>query len=344
MRPLRVRVSPLELSLASRIEDNISAFLRGAAMARSIWKGAISFGLVYIPVQMYSASHSNSLDLDFLDKRDFSPVGYQRINKRTGKVVEWGDIVKGYQYEKGKYVALSDADFKKANVKATQTIEIGRFIAADSIPPEYFETPYYLEPAKGGAKVYALLREALKRSGKVAVATFVMRGRQHLAAVYPHGKALVLGTLRFAEEIRSPEELELPAASEKSAGLSPKEMAMAERLIEEMSDKWNPEDYADTYRHDLMKRIQEKIKNRETHKLTPEEKTREPRQSAQVIDLMEVLRRSLKEGSGAKSTGNDRESEDTATPARNARRPARRATAKRRTQATRSHSRARKRA
>jgi DNA end-binding protein Ku len=313
-------------------------------MARSIWKGAISFGLVYIPVQMYSASRSNSLDLDFLDRRDFSPVGYQRVNKRTGKVVEWGDIVKGYQYEKGKYVALSEADFKKANVKATQTIEIGRFVPASSIPPEYFETPYYLEPAKGGAKVYALLREALKRSGKIAVATFVMRGRQHLATVYPHGKALVLGTLRFAEELRSPDELELPPASEKSAGLAPKELAMAERLIEEMADKWNPEAYEDTYRHDLMKRIQEKVRNRETHKLTPEEKTREPRQSAQVIDLMEVLRKSLKEGGGGKASAGNGTGSDTSTPTRSSRRPARRATAKRRTHASRTSSRARKRA
>jgi DNA end-binding protein Ku len=299
-------------------------------MARSIWKGALSFGLVYIPVQMYSATRSHSLDLDFLDRRDFSPVGYQRVNKKTGKVVEWGDIVKGYQYEKGKYVALSEADFKKANVKATQTIEIGRFVATHAIPPEFFDTPYYLEPAKGGAKVYALLRETLKRSGKVAVAAFVMRGRQHLACVYPHGKTLVLETLRFAEEIRQPDDLELPPESEKAAGLSPKELAMAERLVEEMADEWDPDEYQDTYRHDLMKRIEEKIKNRETHKLTPEEKTREPRKSAQVIDLMEVLRKSLKQGGGARPGS---ESEESATPSRASRRPARRAPAKRRSTA-----------
>ena len=269
-------------------------------MARAVWKGAISFGLVYIPVQMYPAAHSSSLDLDFLDKRDFSPVGYQRYNKKTGKVVEWGDIVKGYQYQKGQYVALSEEDFRKANVKATQTIEIAQFVPASSIPPEFFETPYYLEPAKGGAKVYALLREALKRAEKVAVATVVMRGRQHLAAVHASGKALVLNTLRFAEEITSPEKLDLPAASEKAAGLSPKELAMADRLIEEMSGKWQPDEFKDTYRHDLMKRIEEKVAKRETHKLTPAEKATAPKQSAQVIDLMEVLRQSLKEGGGRK--------------------------------------------
>jgi DNA end-binding protein Ku len=306
-------------------------------MARSIWKGALSFGLVYIPVQMYSGTRSSSIDLDFLDRRDFSPVGYQRISKKTGKVVEWADIVKGYQYQKGKYVALNDEDFKRANVKATQTIEIGRFIEAGSVPPEFFETPYYLEPAKGGAKVYALLRETLKRTGKIAVATFVMRGRQHLAAVYPHGKALVLETLRFAEEIRAPDELDLPPVAEKAAGLSPKELAMAERLVEEMTDKWNPEEYRDTYRHDLMKRIEEKIKNKETHVLTAAEKTREPRQSAQVIDLMDVLRKSLEKGGGSKSESGAGEHAAT-------RRPARKATAKRRSVSRTSHSRARKRA
>src|SRR5689334_20467517 len=201
-------------------------------MPRAIWTGAISFGLVYIPVQLHSASHTSSLDLDFLDRRDFAPVGYQRINKRTGKVVEWADIVKGYQYEKGKYVALSDEDFRQANVKATQTIDIQQFVAAESVAPEYFETPYFLSPGKGGAKVYALLREALGKSKRAAIATFVMRGRQHVAMVHPHGNALMLNTLRFAEEIRSAEDLELPT---KSAGVTSKELAMAERLIDEMT-------------------------------------------------------------------------------------------------------------
>ncbi len=312
-------------------------------MPRAVWKGAISFGLVYIPVQMYSAAHSNTLDLDFLDKRDFSPVGYQRINKRTGKVVDWGDIVKGYQYEKGQYVALSDEDFRKANVKATQTIEIQQFVEAGSIPSEFYETPYYLEPAKGGAKVYALLREALKRTGRVAVATFVMRGRQHLAALYPSGKALVLNTLRFSEEIADSDKLELPAAGEKATGLNAKELAMAERLVEEMAGKWNPDAYGDTYRHDLMQRIEEKIRKRETHKLTPDEKTREPRKSAQVIDLMEVLRKSLKEGGGRRAPAAASTPEESETPPRKSRAVApRRARAKRRS--TQPSSRARRRA
>jgi DNA end-binding protein Ku len=278
-------------------------------MPRAIWSGAISFGLVYIPVQLHSASSSNSLDLDFLDKRDFSPVGYQRVNKRTGKVVEWANIVKGYQYEKGEYVALSDEDFRQANVKATQTIDIVQFADESSIGPEYFETPYYLSPGKGGAKVYALLREALKSTKKAAIATFVMRGRQHLAVLHPGGKAIMLNTLRFHEEIREAADLDLPD----KAGINSKELGMAERLIEEMSGKWDPSQFTDTYRKDLLARIKEKIKNKETHKLTAAEKTREPRKSAQVIDLMEVLKRSLEEGKGPRRSASSRGSTSSTT-------------------------------
>jgi DNA end-binding protein Ku len=269
-------------------------------MPRAIWTGAVSFGLVYIPVQLHSASHTSSLDLDLLDRRDFAPVGYQRVNKRTGKLVEWADIVKGYQYEKGKYVALSEEDFRQANVKATQTIDIQQFTDEAGIPPQYFETPYFLAPGKGGAKVYALLRDALKKSKKAAVATLVMRGRQHLAMLHPSGNALMLNTLRFEEELRAPDDLDLPG---KSAGVSPKELAMAEKLIDDMTGEWNPSAFEDTYSHDLLARVKEKVRNRETHKLTAAEKTREPRQSAQVIDLMEVLKKSLEQGKSPKRAG-----------------------------------------
>ena len=303
-------------------------------MPRAIWTGAISFGLVYIPVQLHSASHTSSLDLDFLDRRDFSPVGYQRVNKRTGKVVEWADIVKGYQYQKGEYVALSDEDFRQANVKATQTIDIQQFTQTASIPPEYFETPYFLSPGKGGAKVYALLREALKKSKKAAVATLVMRGRQHLAMLHPNGKALMLNTLRFTEEIREADDLDLP---EKTAGVTPKELAMAERLIDEMTGEWDPSQFKDTYSKDLLARIKEKIKSKETHTLTAATKTREPRQSAQVIDLMEVLKKSLGQGKGSRrvtSTRTAQAEEESAPPASSRRPPARKRAAARRRPAT----------
>jgi DNA end-binding protein Ku len=271
---------------------------------RSLWRGAISFGLIYVPVEMHAAARDGSLHLHLLDSRDFEPVGYDRVNKKTGKSVEWADIVKGYEYENGHYVALSDADFRHANVKASQTIEVASFTDAADVSPMYFETPYYLAPSKGGQKVYALLREALQSTHKVAVATFVMRGRQHLCVIAPHGRALMLMTLRFADELLSPENLDLPAASLKGAHLSSAELAMAQKLIGEMTSPWHPEAFKDTYRADLMRRIKEKIRKKQTHSLAAEEPVSE-RPKAQVIDLMEALRRSLKSKgkSGASSAG-----------------------------------------
>lgn len=269
-------------------------------MARSIWRGAVSFGLVYIPVELHSAARSSSLDLDMLDRRDFSPVGYQRYNKKTGKVVDWGDIVKGYQYKKGEYVALSDEDFRQANVKASQTIDIESFTDATAISPEFHEMPYYLTPAKGGEKGYTLLREVLRKSGKVAVGSFVMRGRQHIGMILPAERALMFITLRFEDELKGAGDLDLPASA-KSAKVSPREVSMAERLVEEMSAPWKPGDYRDSYRADLMKRIKEKIRKKQTHVLTAKEKApKEERQSAQIIDLMSVLKKSL-ETHGGKS-------------------------------------------
>jgi DNA end-binding protein Ku len=263
-------------------------------MPRAIWKGAVTFGLVYIPVELYSASRSSTLDLDLLDRRDFAPVGYQRINKETGEVVDWGDIVKGYQYKKGQYVALSDEDFRRANVKASQTIEIDSFTEAASIAPEFFETPYHLAPAKGGDKPYALLREALRKSGKVAVGSLVMRGRQHLGVILPAERALTFVTLRFEDELRPTSELGIMPATARSAKVSPREVSMAERLVEEMTAPWDPGQYRDSYREDLMKRIREKIRKKQTHLLTPKEKApKEERRSAEIIDLMSVLRKSL---------------------------------------------------
>ncbi len=263
-------------------------------MARAMWKGAVSFGLVYIPVEMYSAARSSALDLTLLDSRDFAPVGYQRINKRTSKVVEWGDIVKGYEYKKGEYVALSDEDFRQANVKASQTIEITSFTSAAEIAPEYYENPYYLIPTKGGEKGYALLRETLLRTAKVAVGGVVIRGRQHFGVIGADKRVLLFNTLRFAAELRSLGDLDVATPDSKSANVSPKEVAMAEKLLEEMSAPWKPEEYHDTYREDLMRRIKEKVHKRQTHVLTPKEKApREGQKSAQVIDLMAVLKKSL---------------------------------------------------
>jgi DNA end-binding protein Ku len=268
---------------------------------RAIWKGAVSFGLVYIPVHLHSAARDSSLDLDLLDSRDFSPVGYKRYNKRTGKIVDWEDIVKGYEYKKGEYVALTDEDFRQANVEASQTIDIVSFAERADIPPEYYEMPYYLEPAQGGDKTYALLREAMQSAGKVAVGSFVIRGRQHFCAIIAHERALLLNTLRFAEELKAAEELDLPPADRKSAKISTQELAMARRLVEQMSGAWKPEAFKDSYRRDLMRRIKAKIRKRQTHELTPPAEPEEERPSAEVIDLMAVLQKSLKERGGGRS-------------------------------------------
>jgi DNA end-binding protein Ku len=272
----------------------------GAGHPRAIWKGAVSFGLVYIPVHLHTAARDSALDLDLLDSRDFAPVGYQRYNKRTGKVVDWGDIVKGYEYRKGQYVALTAEDFRQANVEASQTIDIVTFVERADIPPEYFELPYYLEPAEGGEKTYVLLREAMRGGSKVAIGSFVIRARQHFCAIIAQERALMLNTLRFAEEMVSVEELEIPSATMRAAKVSTQELSMAKRLVEEMTGSWKPEAFKDTYRHDLMRRINEKIRKRQTHELTPPAATEEERPSAEVIDLMAVLQKSLKDRGGAR--------------------------------------------
>lgn len=268
-------------------------------MPRVVWKGAIAFGLVNVPVALYPASTANRLDLDLLDRRDFAPVGYQRINKRTGEVVASEDIVKGYEYEKDQYVVVTDEDFREANVKATQTVDILSFVAQEDIAPYYFDTPYYLEPGRRGEKGYALLRETLRRSGRVGLATVVIRSRQHLAAVIPVGAVLLMNTLRFADEIRSMAELKLPDDDLKALGVSERELDMAERLVEGMVEDWAPEQYRDTYRDDLMARIEQKIESGKTHVVAETEAPRAAEGGAEVVDLMALLKRSL-EGRGVK--------------------------------------------
>lgn len=257
-------------------------------MARALWRGAISFGLIYLPVEVYTASRENPLPLHMLDSRDFSPVGYQRINKRTGKEVDWKHIVKGYEYKKGEYVVLTDADFKHANVKASETIQVDTFCDAAAIPYSYYEKPYYLAPAKGGAKVYSLLRQALSATGKVAVASFVMHQRQHLCIVAPTGSSLTLLTLRFPDEL-------LPVEKEAtSAKVTSTELSMAKQLIEQMSGNFVPGHFKDTYHSDLKHRVQEKIRRKETHALDVEPPAATERPKAEVIDLMAALKASLR--------------------------------------------------
>lgn len=269
-------------------------------MARALWKGAIQFGLVNIPVELYPAEDRKSFKFSMLDKRDLSPVGYKRYSKKSGKEVEWSNIVKGYEYEKDQYVVLSDEDFRRANVKATQTIDIQAFVPADEVPLEYFETPYYLAPGPRGQKVYALLRETLRAAKRIAIAQVVIRTTQHLAAVVVHGRALMLITLRYPDELREASGLDLPAEGLKSAGVSPKEVELAKRLVDDMTEPWKPGEFKDTYHEDLMGRIKEKIKQGQTKEITAPSKDEEERPRAQVIDLADLLKQSLGKKGAAK--------------------------------------------
>lgn len=262
-------------------------------MARGLWKGAISFGLVNVPVELFSAEKKSAeIDLTMLDKRDLAPVGYKRYNKSTGEDVPWAEVVKGYEYDDDKYVVLSEEDFRRANVEAAKTVDIHAFVDLHEIPPTFFETPYYLAPGKRGEKAYALLRDALKKAGKAGIATVVIRTRQYLAAVVPQDEVLLMDTLRYADELKGVEELGIPAGA-LHAKVSAKEMDMALRLIEDMSEKWRPEKFKDSYRDDLMARIKEKIRKGQTEEITePEEGEKEPA-GADVIDLMALLRKSV---------------------------------------------------
>lgn len=261
-------------------------------MPRALWKGAISFGLVLVPVELHTAVRQNEFSFSLIDQRNFAPVGYQRINKQTGQPVAWENIVKGYEYEPGEYVVLGDEDFRRANVEATQTVEIVNFVDARELSLLSYDTPYYVVPTKRGEKGYALLREALRRSKKFGVARVVIRVRQHLAALYPQGDLLVLSTLRYADEIKSAADFHVPPNLD-AVGIKEKELTMALQLIDSMSEPWRPEEYRDTYREDLMAWIEKKIQAGETTTITeaPEEPKRPA--GAQVIDLMAQLKRSL---------------------------------------------------
>ena len=274
-------------------------------MARALWKGAVSFGLVYIPVELHAAVQEHDLDLTMLDRRDFSPVGYKRYNKNSGAEVGWDDIVKGYQYRDGEYVVLSDEDLRRANVKATQTIDILAFVDAAEVSQTYYAQPYYLAPARGGAKVYALLREALRRAGKLAVATVVIRSKQHLCALLCQDDGLVLNTLRYASEIRATDQLELPPRGLKAAGISDKELQMALSLVEGMSEPWRPEQYHDSYRDDVLALVEKKVKAGQTKTITAAEPERQAPAGGNVVDLVALLRKSLggKPAKGGKAGG-----------------------------------------
>ena len=283
--------------------------------ARGVWKGAISFSLIHIPVSLHTATRSGTLDLDWLDRRDFAPVGYQRINKRTGKPVEWEDIVKAYKSEGDEYVVLTDEDFRLANVAATQTVDVQQFVDLAAIPPQYYDTPYHVLPDRRGEQVYDLFQSVLARAQAAAVGLVVIRTRQHLCAVYAEQERLMLNTLRFADEIVDPPKPE--RGGPRRRAITTQDRALAQKLVTDMHDDWRPGQFHDTYREDLLKRIQAKIKAGQSHALT-EPATEKPAAARgdNIIDLTQLLRKSLAQRSSPRGGGRS-----TAVPKRR-RRPA----------------------
>jgi DNA end-binding protein Ku len=256
---------------------------------RALWKGAITFGLVHIPVALYSAVEESDVDFDWLDKRSMDPVGYKRINKRTGREIASEDIVKGVEHRKGEYVVVSPAEIREAYPRTTQTIEIELFVDAGAIPFVFLEKPYYTAPVNKGEKVYALLREALEQTGKAGVARVVIQAKEHLAVVMPCGPVLVLNLLRWGDEIRPIKELPLPAGG-KSA-VKEAELKMAKQLIESMGGEWKADRFHDKFHDAIMKLVERKAKAGKTEAVEPLEET--PDAGAGVVDLSELLRRSL---------------------------------------------------
>lgn len=265
-------------------------------MPRAIWKGSISFGLVNIPVGLYSAENrSDEVSFHQLDKRDMAPIGYKRINKQTGKDVPWDEIVKGYEYEDGRFVVVTDEDFIKANVEATRTVEIVDFVDGKDIDPAFYEKPYYLGPTnKSANKGYALLRETLKRTGKVGIAKVVIRTREYIGAVIAHGPVLRLDLMRFAYELRDPAEVDVPPEDLKKLGVSDKELQLAETLVEAMAGSWEPGKYTDTYRDDLLALIRKKAERGEIREVAEVKRPGEEEAAATgVVDIMSLLKKSV---------------------------------------------------
>ncbi len=260
---------------------------------RSIWKGAISFGLVHVPVALYPASTETGIDFDWLDQRSMDPVGYKRINKRTGREVASANIVKGVKLDDGDYVVLSDDEIKTAYPKTTQTIAIEGFVQATEIPFVYLERPYYLEPVGKADKVYALLREAMLQAGVIGVARVVMHTKEHLAALIPAGPALILNTLRWRSEIRALDGLKLPPAGKSAGGLKEADLKMASKLVAEMTQPWQPDDYSDRFTDAIHALVEQRAAAGRTETVKALEADTEPGSASNVVDLTDLLRQSL---------------------------------------------------
>jgi DNA end-binding protein Ku len=253
-------------------------------MPRPLWKGAVTFGLVSVPVNLYPATRRQAeLSFRMLHDKDKAPIQYKKFCSEEDREVPWNEIVKGYEVEKGQFVVMSDQDFEKAKTESTETLDIRAFVPLEQIGVAHFESPYWLEPTKQGRKAYVLLRQALEDSGRVGIGTFVMRQREHLAALRPAGKALMVTTLRFPDEIRNAADLDLPGDEK----LAKKEIELAKQLVDTLAGDWDPKEYRDTYHDTLRAAIEQKLEGRELEAPAP-------RKAARVVNLMEALEESLK--------------------------------------------------
>ncbi|HTO03499.1 MAG TPA: Ku protein [Opitutus sp.] len=259
---------------------------------RSLWKGSISFGLVNIPVSLYPATRREELSFRLLRSSDLSPVNYKRVAQSDGREVPWDQIVKGYEYEKGKFVVLKDEDFRRVDIEATQTVDIMDFVQLSEVNPMYFQKPYFLVPEKGGAPAYALLHDVLSETKKAGIAKVVIRTRQHLAAVKVQHDALVLEIMHFADELVDVKELKIPRSKTPMKG---RELSMAKTLVDQMTEKWDPERYTDDYSSALMALIKDKIAHGGKTTVAP----KKPRRETKVIDLAAVLKESLAQAGAA---------------------------------------------
>ena len=259
---------------------------------RAIWTGAIGFGLVNIPVKLYTAAQRSELDLDMLDKKDHSHIHYKRVNESTGREVTWQNIVKGYKY-RNRYIILNDEDFAKASPKKSTTIDISDFVQEEEIESIYFESPYYLAPEKSGLKAYALLRDALKKSGKAGIGSFVLRSKEHLCVLKPMDNIIVLNTLRYAEEIRSPKDLSIP----KTTKAKPSELKMAMALIDQLTTSFNLDKFKDTYTAELLRLVKAKAKTKGKKGKEEEEFPKLKITHRKAEDLIAQLKASLKKAS-----------------------------------------------
>jgi len=287
-------------------------------MPRSIWKGAIAFGLVHVPVALYPASQEDDIDFDWLDKRSMDPVGYQRINKRTGKPITKENIVKGVKQEDGTYVLMDDDEIRNAYPKTMQTIEIEGFVKAAEIPFVYLEKPYYLEPLPKADKVYALLREAMIADDVIGIARVVMHTKEHLAALMPDGPMLVLNTLRWATEVRKWNELRIPEAGKAATNLKEAELKMAKQLVSELTVKWKADAYHDHFAEAIKNLIKAKVEAGATHEVTPIEAPVDTSAPSNVVDLTALLKNSLGKRRQAAESELAAEAQADARPARKA--------------------------